>query len=67
MKLTTIISALGLAAVSQLANAAPNMEARDVWDPKITYPNSYAVWYAGSTYTVTWYVHSWCSCLRPFF
>lgn len=57
MKFMTIVSALALAAVSQLAHGAPTpKEARDIWDPKMTYPTSDTVWEAGQTYTVTWYV-----------
>ena len=54
MKFTTAFSALALAAVSRLAAAVPIQGARDVWDPRMTYPNNSTVWTSGQTYTVTW-------------
>ncbi|EKM55010.1 uncharacterized protein PHACADRAFT_255301 [Phanerochaete carnosa HHB-10118-sp] len=57
MKFTTILSALALGAFSQLASAAPAPaahQARDVWDPLMTYPTAETVWQSGQTYTVTW-------------
>ena len=59
MKFTTLLSALALGAFSQLATAAPApapvaVEARDVWDPTMTYPTAGTVWESGKTYTVRW-------------
>ncbi|KIP07805.1 hypothetical protein PHLGIDRAFT_117775 [Phlebiopsis gigantea 11061_1 CR5-6] len=54
MKFTTLFSALALGAASQLANALPVNQARDVWDPTMTYPTTGTVWTSGQTYTVTW-------------
>ncbi|KIP07806.1 hypothetical protein PHLGIDRAFT_117776 [Phlebiopsis gigantea 11061_1 CR5-6] len=54
MKFTTLFSALALGVASQLANALPVNQARDVWDPTMTYPTTGTVWTSGETYTVTW-------------
>lgn len=54
MKFTTIFSALFAAAVS--VSAAPlAKQARDVWDPKMTFPVSGTVLQSGQTILVTWY------------
>ena len=54
MKFTTIASAIALSVLSSFTAAAPVKEARDVWDPKMTYPDSSTIWYSGRSYTVTW-------------
>lgn len=52
MKFTSIVPALFAAAV---ASAAPvEHKARDVWDPKLTYPHAGTVWFSGQTHNVTW-------------
>lgn len=56
MKFTTVISTLAIGALAQLVGAAPMAKvARDVWDPKVTYPTATTIWESGQTYTVTWY------------
>ncbi|KAF7793293.1 hypothetical protein EIP86_004405 [Pleurotus ostreatoroseus] len=61
MKFTTTIAALVVAAATTISSvaavpvAAANL-ARDVWDPKILYPNKDTTWVSGQTYTVVWYV-----------
>ena len=55
MKFTTIVSAFVLGALSELAAAAPMAKvARDVWDPKVTFPTTGSVLESGQTVTVTW-------------
>lgn len=55
MKFTTVLSAVALGALSHFANAAPAVkEARDIWDPKMIFPDANTVWYSGHTYTVIW-------------
>ena len=57
MKFSAILAAVALAAVSQVAYAAPaELETRDVWDPRMTYPTKGTVWESGKTYTVKWSV-----------
>ncbi|KIP06058.1 hypothetical protein PHLGIDRAFT_24778 [Phlebiopsis gigantea 11061_1 CR5-6] len=46
MKFTTPFAA-ALGAASQL-------QARDIWDPKMTYPTTGTVWTSGQPHTVTW-------------
>ncbi|PSR75319.1 hypothetical protein EW026_g7822 [Hermanssonia centrifuga] len=52
MFMTAIAALLGVA--SQVANAAPVHETRDVWDPRILYPHAGTVWYSGQRHNVTW-------------
>lgn len=55
MKFTTVLSAIALGALSHFASAAPAVkEARDIWDPKMIFPDANTVWYSGHTYTVIW-------------
>ncbi|GJF00562.1 hypothetical protein PsYK624_168550 [Phanerochaete sordida] len=54
MKFTTSFAALAFAAVAQLVSAAPTNIARDVWDPKVTFPTTGSVLESGQTVTVTW-------------
>ncbi|GJE96383.1 hypothetical protein PsYK624_125790 [Phanerochaete sordida] len=54
MKFTTSFAALAFSAVAQIVSAAPTNSARDVWDPKVTFPTSGSVLQSGQTYTVTW-------------
>jgi hypothetical protein len=53
MRFTTSITTLLALAASALA-APVELETRDVWDPKVLYPNSHTVWHAGETHTVVW-------------
>lgn len=54
MKFTAALAAFALATVSQFVNAAPAQQARDVWDPKVTFPTTGSVLESGQTYIVTW-------------
>ncbi|GJE96373.1 hypothetical protein PsYK624_125680 [Phanerochaete sordida] len=54
MKFTTALAALALSAATTLVNAAPFKTARDIWDPKVTFPTAGSVLVSGQTYTVTW-------------
>ncbi|KAF9528984.1 hypothetical protein CPB83DRAFT_293202 [Crepidotus variabilis] len=49
--LTTLAAAF-VTAVS--ASPIPNLEARDVYAPPITYPTAGVTWTSGETHTVTW-------------
>lgn len=55
MKFSAILATVALGAVSQVVYAAPaELETRDVWDPRMTYPTKGTVWESGKTYTVKW-------------
>jgi len=53
MKFTTTLATLLFSAVSILA-APVQLDARDVWVPKILSPDENSVWQVGETYTVEW-------------
>lgn len=48
----SLVFALGV--VSQIASAAPVLDARDVYVPPITYPHKGTVWHSGQRHNVTW-------------
>lgn len=52
MKFTSVVAALFTAAVA--VTAAPVLEQRDVWAPKILYPHAGTVWNSGERHNVTW-------------
>ncbi|EMD38249.1 hypothetical protein CERSUDRAFT_82501 [Gelatoporia subvermispora B] len=57
MKLTTGFTPACLsfgAILCQLVSAVPLHEKRDVWAPRILYPNSGTVWQKGQRHNVTW-------------
>ena len=49
-----LAAAFVLALSSQVATAAPAVEARDVYVPHITYPHQGTVWHSGQKHNVTW-------------
>ena len=38
----------------QTASAAPVVEQRDVYTPRVTYPHQGTVWYRGQTHNIKW-------------
>lgn len=53
MKFTTTLATLLLSA-SVILSAPVELITRDVWVPKILYPNAQAVWHVGETHHVKW-------------
>jgi hypothetical protein len=56
MMFTKALSALAVALVAQtgLVSAAPTVQKRDVYVPKVLYPHSGVTWTSGQTHNVTW-------------
>ena len=55
-----IVAAVAFVAAT-LATATPIAdEARDIWNPKMTYPHNGTVWASGTTQNVTWYALTHC-------
>jgi hypothetical protein len=54
MKFMTTLAALLLSASTTILAAPVKLASRDVWVPKILYPNEKAVWHVGETHHVKW-------------